>query len=786
MTVSVKGGGQGDQPPPNPPTTTTTPKTTDSTTPTNPATQTPNTTEVSQQDNADPKEEKDLLLPNGEPNFPIAELARLDEMINRQRWVVPVLPKGELEVLLEASIKLCRAGYDTKSEECQRFFREGLTMSFHKILNDEAVNGWKYEIHKCILKDTEKLIELCVLKLSQDWFPLLDLLSLVFNPLSRPFGYCAEVLTTQTVEKYFLPIIEFVPVFLEGLSDDELKKEAKNEAKNDALSSVIKALKKLGTRITNREDIRKQLEIFRLKMILRLLQISSFNGKMNALNEINKVISSVSYYTHPHAANDDKEWLTAERMAEWIGKNNVLSIVLKDNLHQPQYVEKLEKIIRFIIKEKALSLKDLDSIWAAQIGKHDAIVKNIHDLLAKLAWDFSAEQLDHLFSCFQESWANASKKQREKLLELIRRLAEDDKEGVMAHKVLGLLWSLTHSDDVPTDIMDLALSAHIKILDYSCSQDRDSQKTQWIDRCVEELRNDTWVLPALKHIKEICMLFYEAPQNYSHVQRNPHVFYRHEVINKLQQTHSLVNLVADNLAKYMEKVHVILEGKPTDDAQELILDGRYNHIQQVQERLTFLKFLLKDGQLWLCEPQAKLLMGDEPDLDPEISLSFFEGNVLKLDPVYLTENGIRCFERFFRGVNIKEKKVLRKRRSYVMQDLNLIGMDYVWQVVLHSSSDIANRAIELIKETFTNLGPNLRDNQVEIHNQFIQTCTSRIQESAKVLLSSNEEDDKVEGSKSSIAEEAIKVVRCLTVLREYVSECDDDHLEERAILPHGR
>ena len=35
------------------------------------------------------------------------------------------------------------------------------------------------------------------------------------------------------------------------------------------------------------------------------------------------------------------------------------------------------------------------------------------------------------------------------------------------------------------------------------------------------------------------------------------------------------------------------------------------------------------------------LMGDEPDLDPDISKSFFEGNVLKLDPSLLTENGIR-------------------------------------------------------------------------------------------------------------------------------------------------
>ncbi len=36
-----------------------------------------------------------------------------------------------------------------------------------------------------------------------------------------------------------------------------------------------------------------------------------------------------------------------------------------------------------------------------QAGKHEAIEKNVHDLLAKLAWDFSPDQLDHLFECFQ-------------------------------------------------------------------------------------------------------------------------------------------------------------------------------------------------------------------------------------------------------------------------------------------------------------------------------------------------------------------------------------------------
>lgn len=45
------------------------------------------------------------------------------------------------------------------------------------------------------------------------------------------------------------------------------------------------------------------LEMFRLKMILRLLQMSSFNGKMSALNEINQLISTMSQQPKP-------EWLT--------------------------------------------------------------------------------------------------------------------------------------------------------------------------------------------------------------------------------------------------------------------------------------------------------------------------------------------------------------------------------------------------------------------------------------------------------------------------------------------
>lgn len=85
----------------------------------------------------------------------------------------------------------------------------------------------------------------------------------------------------------------------------------------------------------------------------------------------------VSYYPHCNRTLEDEEWLTAERMAKWINDNDVLEIILRESLHQPQYVEKLEKILCFIIKERALLLKDLDVVLTDQAGKHEVIVKNI-------------------------------------------------------------------------------------------------------------------------------------------------------------------------------------------------------------------------------------------------------------------------------------------------------------------------------------------------------------------------------------------------------------------------
>lgn len=156
-----------------------------------------------------------------------------------------------------------------------------------------------------------------------------------------------------------------------------------------------------------------------------------------------------------------------------------------------------------------------------------------------------------------------------------------------------LFWNLGHSDDMPPEIADQALSAHVKILDYSCSQERDAQKTIWLDKCVEELKSSNkWALPALKQIREICCL-YESNPNMGHSQRTHHAYYRQEVIERLQSQHSVVILVTNSLTTYMNKVRQLVKENPDIDPNTFLPDDRYNHIMQVQERLNFLKFLLK-------------------------------------------------------------------------------------------------------------------------------------------------------------------------------------------------
>ena len=95
--------------------------------------------------------------------------------------------------------------------------------------------------------------------------------------------------------------------------------------------------------------------------------------------------------------------------------------------------------------------------------------------------------------------------------------------------------------------------------------------------------------------------------------------------------------------------------------------------------------------------------------------------------------------------------------------------------------DVAENAIELLKDTSTNLGPRLHQNQKKIREDFIQTTVDRLEALYNTVTILEKDKD----SSNRVMQET-RMIRALTVLKEYVGECDEAHGEERSILPLSR
>ncbi len=85
------------------------------------------------------------------------------------------------------------------------------------------------------------------------------------------------------------------------------------------------------------------IELFRLKILLRMLQVASFAGRMNALSEIRRVLQT-SDLSARGIGDSRSSALSREEVAVWLLDQDLLAFALKDNMHQPQYVDRVEKV----------------------------------------------------------------------------------------------------------------------------------------------------------------------------------------------------------------------------------------------------------------------------------------------------------------------------------------------------------------------------------------------------------------------------------------------------------
>ncbi|XP_065840930.1 ubiquitin carboxyl-terminal hydrolase 9X-like [Oscarella lobularis] len=138
----------------------------------------------------------------------------------------------------------------------------------------------------------------------------------------------------------------------------------------------------------------------------------------------------------------------------------------------------------------------------------------------------------------------------------------------------------------------------------------------------------------------------------------------------------------------------------------------------------------------------------------------------------------RCFDSAFKLVNQNSHKLIAKRHKFVTSNLFQTGIDYIWKVIMCGVDEVSFKAIDLMKDAYTHLSPTLLTRQVAIHIDFIGKCFQHLELSFEVL--------KVRLEAPERHVHVTQMVRCLTLLREYIAQCDGAHKGERTLLPHGK
>ena len=195
---------------------------------------------------------------------------------------------------------------------------------------------------------------------------------------------------------------------MEMLERPELLAKARD--KNLAtLSSLVRHAQALLAAIVPPARAARTVIVVQRGLVLSMLQASTFSLQLAGVREINAMLDAAQPPPRPlvgpmpseaaagsqEAAEADVEEI-AKGAVQWLESEDVLSRTLRSHLHLKQYVEQVERIMRFLLRRGCLRDQHLDIVWSIteRQDTFEETKANMYALLAALAVDFSPSQLD--------------------------------------------------------------------------------------------------------------------------------------------------------------------------------------------------------------------------------------------------------------------------------------------------------------------------------------------------------------------------------------------------------
>ena len=460
-----------------------------------------------------------------------------------------------------------------------------------------------------------------------------------------------------------------------------------------------------------------------LSIVLSMFKNSNFNSKMNSLKEMCRLID-VSKSVQNNPASVGEEELTA-----WLVEEKILSLAIEGNLDQAQYCDKLKTIVEFLANK--INTDEINSLWQMQFNKPSTFVDNLYSLISIVTCKFNQQQLDQLLELIKNTWNDPNFKSHDKLVYLLRLIGQESKNSATHRKILNAIWTLKDQIIRSNDhtLNQLIYKEHLNVLNtdrvYS-----DEAKSIYIKHCfdlIDHQENKLSSLYALKHLFDILVSYKSKSWSSSKNLR--------DVLNEF---------IVPEIQSFCQ--FLIDYNKSRDQYENSI----FSHEQIVDLQLDLLKFILKEGNVYLSLARAQeiwdsLISSKHEqnmekcfkwftecivDLNMQTRNKMFQERIVKLDPIELTLDGYECYRLYFLYLNQSESKIQMTpsdSEKFQVEEPDL-DLDYLWQLILNNKCNkIVHKSIQfLIQLSYSHLSASLKRDIYSQNFKFIQIIFEKI------------------------------------------------------------
>ena len=534
---------------------------------------------------------------------------------------------------------------------------------------------------------------------------------------------------------------------LNNLSEEQIR-DLTMQAQERVVAGITTILERLHT---NR-DIAEFTELMSLDIALKCFRCQVLEKKLSGFKTILELLDGVKW--------NKAGWVTSQFMVSWVQREALPSEVYASPVCVP-IVERSADLMIFLVREKNMTQDHLGMVWNCSLTTDEGTRQAVYKVLKDMSLYLTVEDLQFILERVDAiPVADLTAPTVNLVFDLAKNAAY--KGAVLAERALDLLWKwMLDTSDVPAAVAILSEMKLVDVLKQTYAMKE--QREPLLAKCTAFISRSESVPQCMKVMWKVADLLVDKPTWVD--QRT-----KSAAIEALEGTHGLLKIFFDDFGIYKQRTHRFkaLQADASLNMDQAVVCSRMEHLEQIQLRLNFLTFVLRNSPLRLNTEQVDMLWdaciaGAESETEREmtyrwlkdacarrkatvmedsVSAHLFRAKMGSASKEWLTQitvEGFSCFTRFFILANEDSGALVRiggsegaggtgaVRGEFAFQLLKLPetieGIDCLWGILLHAEqNDVEKDCVALLNSVHESLSPDLMPIIGSIREAYVATC----------------------------------------------------------------